>query len=77
MASGDREILAPLRMALAEAAAAEGFRIPDLEVAVAAIMGSIYMSVVQPYSRGREVDPELIADSIVSQVVHGITGASA
>lgn len=74
MAAGDQRILTPLRAALAEAAADKGIKIPDVEVTVMAIMGGIYMAVVQKHSRGRNVDPDQIADTIVTHALHGILG---
>ena len=74
MASSDREVLTPLRGALAEVAAAEGRQFGDLDITVTAIMGGIYMAVVQPYARGLAIDADLIADTVVAQTMRGIAG---
>lgn len=74
MAASDRQILAPLRNVLAEAAATDGFPLPNLDITVSAIMGGIYMAVVQRHARGVEVEPDVIADTIVTQALSGIQG---
>ena len=74
MAASDRQILTPLRAALAEAAAEQGVRIPDLEITMMAIMGGIYMAVVQQHALGRVVDPDTIAEAIATQALRGVLG---
>ena len=72
MIASDQRILAPLRNALAEATAADGLAVTDLEVAVAAIMGGIYMAVVQQHARGVDIDAQALADTIVAQALDGV-----
>lgn len=72
MTASDHTIMSPLRELLIEARAQNDLDIPDIDLTIAAIMGGIYMAVLQRYAQASHVDPDEIADTIVAQAIHGL-----
>lgn len=72
MAATDRAIMSPLRELLIEARATGEAEVPDVELATSSLMGGISMAVLQRHYRTGDVDPDAIADALVSTAINGI-----
>lgn len=77
MAATDQAIMSPLRELLIEARATGEADIVDVELTTSSLMGGISMAVLQRHYRNAEVDPDKIADALVTTAISGIKTRSA
>lgn len=72
MGATDRAIMSPIRELLIEARATGEADIADIELTTSALMGGISMAVLQRHYLTGDVDPDAIADALVSSAINGI-----